>query len=118
MTRQEDGDRDEVRFQRLKEVVGNEMERYRVPGVAIGVLHGLHQRVAGLGITNVEHPLPVDPDTLFQIGSISKTVCGTAAMRLVDAGKLDLDTPVRAYLPNFRLADEDVAARVTLRHVF
>ena len=39
-------------------------------------------------------------------------------MRLVDAGKLDLDAPVRTYLPEFRLADEDVAVRVTLRHVF
>jgi CubicO group peptidase (beta-lactamase class C family) len=94
------------------------MERYRVPGVALGVYHRSREWLAGLGVANVEHPLPVDPDTLFQIGSISKTICGTAAMRLVDAGQLDLDRPVRDYLPDFRLADEAVAARVTLRHVF
>src|SRR5258708_20112520 len=39
-------------------------------------------------------------------------------MRLVEQGALDLDVPVRAYLPDLRLADEDVAARVTLRHLF
>ncbi|MGH2346516.1 MAG: serine hydrolase domain-containing protein, partial [Chloroflexota bacterium] len=48
----------------------------------------------------------------------SKTVCATAAMRLVEQGKLDLDAPIRAYLPDLKLADEAVAANVTLRHLF
>ena len=69
-------------------------------------------------MTNVEHPLPVDADTLFQIGSISKTVTATAAMRLVEAGRLDLDAPLRHYLPELRLADEAVAAAVTAHHLF
>ena len=61
--------------------------------------------------------MPVDPDTLFQIGSTTKTYTGMAAMRLVEQGKLDLDAPVRTYLPDLRLADEAVAAGVTLRHL-
>jgi CubicO group peptidase (beta-lactamase class C family) len=93
------------------------MTRYHVPGVAIGWFLGDAEHVAGFGITNVEQPLPVDGDTLFQIGSITKTVTGTAVMRLVEMGRLDLDTPVRAYLPDLRLSDESVAARVTLRHL-
>ena len=68
-------------------------------------------------MTSLEHPLKVDGDTLFQIGSVTKTVTGTVAMRLVEQGELDLDAPVRSYLPDLRLADEDVAERVTMRHL-
>jgi CubicO group peptidase (beta-lactamase class C family) len=102
----------------LGEVVATAMERLHVPGVAVGVLHEDREEVAGFGVTNVDHPLPVDADTLFQIGSITKTVTATAALRLVEQGKLALDAPLRAYLPDLRLADEAAAAGVTLRHLF
>lgn len=105
-------------FAALGERITAAMERLRVPGVAVGVLFEGNEYVAGYGITSVDNPLPVNGDTLFQIGSTSKTVTATAAMRLVEQGKLDLDTPVRAYLPELRLSDESVAARVTLRHLF
>jgi CubicO group peptidase (beta-lactamase class C family) len=94
------------------------MARLHIPGAALGVIHGDACETAGFGVTNVEHPLPVDADTLFQIGSISKTVAATAAMRLVEAGRLDLDAPLRRYLPGLRLADESVAAQVTAHHLF
>lgn len=71
----------------------------------------------GYGVTSVEHPLPVTPDTLFQIGSITKTFLATAVMRLVEQGRLSLDTPLRTYLPDLRLSDEKVAARVSMRHL-
>src|SRR4051794_11478909 len=87
------------------------------PGVAIGMLHEGEEHVCGYGVTSVENPLPVDGDTLFQIGSITKTFTGTAAMILVERGLLDLDAPLRTYLPELKLADEDVAARVTMRHL-
>jgi CubicO group peptidase (beta-lactamase class C family) len=93
------------------------MEAVGIPGVAIGILDGGEETVSGLGVTSVEHPLEVDGDTLFQIGSITKTFTGTLAMRLVEEGRLDLDAPVRTYLPELRLQDDDVAARVTMRHL-
>jgi CubicO group peptidase (beta-lactamase class C family) len=93
------------------------MERLHVPGAAVGITHEGEEEVARLGVTNVVHPLPVDDETLFQIGSITKTFTGTAVMRLVEAGGLDLDEPVRTYLPELRLADEEVAQRVTTRHL-
>ncbi len=55
----------------------------------LGILHEGREYVAGFGVTNVDHPLTVDGDTLFQIGSTTKTVTGTAAMRLVEMGRLD-----------------------------
>lgn len=100
------------------ELTNRLFEFNRVPGVSIGVHYDEEDHTAGFGITNVNHPLPVTEDTLFQIGSTSKTVCATAAMRLVEQGKLDLDRPIRAYLPGLTLADETVAANVTLRHLF
>jgi CubicO group peptidase (beta-lactamase class C family) len=87
------------------------------PGAAVGLLHEGAERVAGLGVTSVENPLDVTPETLFQIGSITKTFTGTVAMILVERGDLELDVPVRRYMPKLALQDERVAARVTMRHL-
>lgn len=104
-------------FDELRQRVEEAMRRLGVPGVAVGLLSDGQQHTAGLGVTNVDAPGPVSAGTLFQIGSITKTVTATAVMRLVEAGTLDLDTPVRAYLPDLTLADASVAERVTLRHL-
>ncbi len=93
------------------------MEELGVPGVAIGIIHDGKEQTAGLGVTNINHPLDVTTDTLFQIGSISKTFLGTAVMRLVEQGKLQLDTPVSEYIPDFTMQDADAASRVTMRHL-
>ena len=58
-------------------------------------------------------------DTLYNIGSISKVYCAAAVMKLVDGGKVDLDTPVIAYLPEFTMQDErytDITVRMLLNH--
>ena len=102
----------------LRDLVGSLIERLRVPGAAIAIVRGESEQVGCFGVTNIEHPAPIAPDTLFQVGSITRTVTATAAMRLMDAGRLDIDAPIRTYLPDFRLSDEDVARRVTLRHIF
>lgn len=94
------------------------MAFYGVPGVVVGVYHEGAEQIAAFGMTSVDTQVPVDAGTLFQIGSTSKTFCGTTAMRLVEMGRLDLDAPLRTYLPDLKLADEDVAARVTMRHCF
>jgi CubicO group peptidase (beta-lactamase class C family) len=60
---------------------------------------------------------PVTEDTPFLWGSVAKPVTATAVMTLVEAGEIDLDAPVRTYLPDFRLADDGRAARVTVRHL-
>jgi CubicO group peptidase (beta-lactamase class C family) len=103
-------------FDRICAATRDAMARLGVPGVALGIWNQGEEHVAGFGVTSVENPLPVDANTLFQIGSISKTVTATAIARLVETGRLDLDVPIRTYLPELRLADESVAARVTLRH--
>lgn len=66
------------------------------------------------GVTSAENPLPVDATTLFQIGSITKTYTATLIMRLVQLGEVELDAPVRRYLPELKLTDEAAAERVTV----
>jgi Beta-lactamase class C and other penicillin binding proteins len=99
------------------EAVSARREELGVPGVALGVLRDGEERHAGFGVTSVDNPLEVTPETRFQIGSITKTFLGTTAMYLVARGVLDLDRPVRAYLPELRLADADATEQVTLRHL-
>ncbi len=94
------------------------MAQTGVPGVAMGVFYGGQETVVAAGVTNCNHPLPITHDTLFQIGSITKTMTATLAMRLVEQGKLDLDTPIRHYLPTFRLHDAEADQGATLRHLF
>lgn len=93
------------------------MERFGVPGVALGILNDDREEVATHGVTSLDNPLPVEPTTLFQIGSITKTITATAIMRLVEQGRAQLDGPVRRYLPEFKLADEGVAERATIQHL-
>jgi CubicO group peptidase (beta-lactamase class C family) len=104
-------------FQNMSEEITAGMQHLPIPGLAVGVWHDGIEQTTGFGVTSVENPLPVTPDTLFQVGSISKTFTATALMMLMEAGKVDLDTPIRAYLPDFRLSNEDVAARVTIKHL-
>src|SRR5262249_52863156 len=69
------------------------------------------------GVTNVDDPQPITADTVFPLASISKTVTTTAVMRLVEQGTIDLNAPVRTYLPDFRVADEAASRTVTIRHL-
>jgi CubicO group peptidase (beta-lactamase class C family) len=102
----------------LAERVRDRMATYVVPGVAVGVLDADGPRAWGFGVTNVDHPLPVDPDTVFEIASITKTMTATVAARLAAEGRLDLDAAVRHYLPEFHVADAAVSQSVTVRDLF
>jgi len=105
------------RFETLASLAESKMKEYGVPGVALGIIADGTLTVRGLGITNIEDPLPVTAHTVFPIASISKTFTATAMMRLVEQGKIDLRAPVRTYLPDFRVRDEAVSRDVTLWHL-
>src|SRR5689334_17038699 len=105
------------RFDDLARLAEAKMREYGVPGVALGVLQNGVATTRGLGITNVEDPLPVTAHTVFPIASISKTFAATAIMRLVEQGKIDLHAPVRRYLPDFRVRDSVASREVTVWHL-
>lgn len=93
------------------------VEELGVPGAAAGILHGDIQRVACHGVTNVENPAPLEEGTLFQIGSTAKTFTTTTLMRLVADGRVELEEPVRTYIPELQIQDEQVSDEVTVLHL-
>ncbi len=105
------------KFDAIATLVEAKMKEFGVPGVAIGIIANGTATTRGLGITNVEDPLPVTPHTVFPIASISKTFATTAIMRLVEQGKIDLHAPVRKYLPDFRVRDSAASRDVTVWHL-
>ena len=71
------------------------MTEYEVPGAVVGIVED--DKVVylkGFGVREIGKPEKVDPDTRFQIASVSKYVTAGAVGSLVDEGKLDWDTPV------------------------
>lgn len=72
------------------------------PGMAIAVsVDGETVWSEGFGFADLEHRVPVTPDTRFRIASISKPMTAVAVAQLVEAGRLDVDAPVQTYVPAF-----------------
>ncbi|MET8764570.1 serine hydrolase domain-containing protein [Lentzea sp. NPDC004782] len=91
--------------------------RFQIPGAAVGVFHDGREHFFSHGVTSAENPLPVNEDTLFLLGSVTKTYTATAIMRLVADGRVELDAPVRRYVPELRLADgREFSVRQLLNH--
>ena len=98
----------------LSDFVESSAKKFKIPGVAVGVWADGKEMYATYGVTSVDNPLPVNQDTLFILGSITKTYTATALMRLVAEGKVDLHAPVRQYIPELKLTEEEVAANVNV----
>lgn len=99
---------------RLSDFVDATAAELGIPGVAVGVWVDGREVRACRGVTSVENPLPVDPNTLFVLGSVTKAYTATTLMRLVAEGRVDLDAPARRYVPELMLADEQAPAHVTV----
>ncbi|GIG88887.1 serine hydrolase domain-containing protein [Plantactinospora endophytica] len=101
---------------RVESYLRRYMSEVRTPGLAYAVVRG--DQVVGQGAWGVDGDgAPITPHTPFVIGSVSKSFTGLAVMQLVEAGRVALDAPVRRYVPWLRLADESVAARITVRQL-
>ena len=105
------------RFDDISDLIEAKMAEYRITGVAFGLSKNGASQGRGFGLTNVDNPQPITPDTVFPIASISKTVVGTALMRLHDEGRVDVEAPVREYLPDFGVADAAATREVRLWHL-
>jgi CubicO group peptidase (beta-lactamase class C family) len=96
------------------------MAHHRVPAVSVAVIsEGAISWAEAWGLADVAAQRPATVTTLFQAASISKPVAATAALALVDAGRLDLDADVNGYLTSWRVPDTVVAQgeRVTVRRL-
>ena len=94
------------------------MEQATVPGLSAAVVrNGQTYWLHGFGIMNATSSQPVTPDTVFEAASLSKPVFTYAVLKLVDQGKLSLDTPLTAYLSKPYIEGDDRLAKITARLV-
>ncbi|MEX0874219.1 MAG: serine hydrolase [Actinomycetota bacterium] len=91
--------------------------QHKVPGASLGILHGSELVEFVTGVANRNTGVPVTTNTLFQIGSNTKVYTATLVMQLVDEGLVDLDAPVKKYLPKLKLADGKALEVITVRHL-
>lgn len=91
------------------------IEKYDVPGAAVAVLAGGEVVDTAAGTLSRATGVEATVDSVFQIGSVTKLWTSTLVMQLVDEGRIDLDVPVRTYLPEFRIGDEAAAGAITTR---
>jgi CubicO group peptidase (beta-lactamase class C family) len=101
----------------VDDYVRAELARQKIPGVAVVVTRaGKIVKAAGYGFANLEHQVPVKPETVFQSGSTGKQFAAALAMLLVEDGKLELDKPVKTYLPDAPPAWDTITVRHLLTH--
>jgi CubicO group peptidase (beta-lactamase class C family) len=107
---------DRVGIEAALEPIAAELERVHIPGLELAVVAaGEVLHAGGLGQRGISDPAPVTATTRFHHGSCGKAYTGLLAALLADAGEIDLDAPVRRYVPELRLPDPVIADRVTLR---
>lgn len=103
----------------MDEVVKKQLESSKIPGATVSVVKdGEILFAKGYGEADVKAEKPVVADeTLFRVGSVSKLFTSTAAMQLVEEGKLDLDEDVNTYLDDVEIPDTYNGKPVTLRNL-
>src|SRR5271165_353618 len=100
----------------LDEFITQTMKDWKVPGLAIAVVQGDKVTLLkGYGYRDLEKQLPVTPNTLFAIGSITKSFTVSTLGMEMDEGKVDWDKPVRDYLPTFKLYEPVLTEHMTIR---
>ena len=94
-----------------------QMVAAHIPGLALGIVQ--NDRIVHLRGFGTADPTgrPVTPQTPFILGSVSKSFTALAVTQLIEAGRLELDTPVQRYLPWFRVADDSASSQITVGHL-
>src|SRR5215208_3904880 len=104
---------------KYREVIPQRMQQEHVAGLAVAVVDDQHILWAeGFGYTDWDEKIPVTPNTLFSIQSMSKSFTATAVMFAVQDGLVDLDEPITTYLPDFHINsifEEHPEKKITLR---
>lgn len=103
----------------LDAVVADVMQRSGVPGMAVAVVHGdtvLYSR--GFGVKRLGEPAPVQPETVFQLASVSKPIGATVVTAQIEKGVVSWQTPVQQHLPWFELNDPATSAAVTIGDMY
>ena len=97
----------------LTALLGRHAVRYLVPGAAVGVVREGSATTACYGVGDIRTGEPITPETRFGVGSLTKSMVATVIARLAESGRLSLDDPVAAHVPELRASGW--AARATVR---
>jgi CubicO group peptidase (beta-lactamase class C family) len=102
---------------KIESALATYMAANHVPGLSIALVVDGHPAWSrGFGQADVENAVPATAATAYRSASIGKTMTATAAMRLVDAGKLELDADIRRYCPAFPAGRWTISVRQLLSH--
>jgi CubicO group peptidase (beta-lactamase class C family) len=91
--------------------------QHDVPAATVAISVGGEVVEAAAGLLSRATGVEATADSVFQIGSVTKVWTATLVMQLVQEGTVDLDAPLRRYLPEFRVADEAASAQITVRQL-
>lgn len=109
---------DAARLEALRDFIRTSQAELGIPGVSIGIVQdGEVVMAEGFGVRELGASTAVDADTLYMIASNTKAMTTLMLGRLVDAGRIDWDTPVVDLLPGFRLGDAATTAKVQVQHL-
>jgi CubicO group peptidase (beta-lactamase class C family) len=106
-----------MRADQVDKIVKTQMAEHRIPGVALTVIkNGQRVKTGAYGCSNLELKTPVTPDSVFEIGSVTKQFTAACIMLLVQDGRLSVDDPISKYLPNTPPAWSKITVRNLLTH--
>ena len=108
----------EVAIAAVDAFIAREVDQKKLPSLSIALVDD--QTIVwskGYGFTDVERKTPATADTVYRVGSVSKLFTDVAIMQLVEEGKIDLDAPIRTYLPSFAPKSSFTGASITLRQM-
>jgi N-acyl-D-amino-acid deacylase len=97
----------------IDDFIRAEMQRQRIPGVAVAIVNKGEVSARGYGYANIEHMVPVTDQTIFQSGSLGKMFTAAAVMLQVEDGKLSLSDPLTKFFPN----SPSTWSAITVRHL-
>ena len=103
-----------ARADRVDDYIKGEMDQHRIPGLALVIIQdGKAVKTAAYGLANLELNVPVKPETVFEIGSVTKQFTAAGILLLAQDGKLSVDDKLTARLANV----PDAWTNVTIRHL-
>ncbi|HLJ56503.1 MAG TPA: serine hydrolase domain-containing protein [Chthonomonadaceae bacterium] len=106
-----------ARADKLDDFVNSQLPARHAPGVAVGIVRdGKLVTARGYGLANVENHVPVTPDTVFEIGSMTKQFTAALVLMQVEEGKIGLDDKIDKYLPDTPAAWREITVRNLLTH--
>jgi CubicO group peptidase (beta-lactamase class C family)/tetratricopeptide (TPR) repeat protein len=104
-------------IKKFEEYVEDRMALDKVPGLSVGFIKGDFTWAKGFGYSDLENDVPAKPESAYRLASITKTLTAISVLQLVEAGKIDLDAEVQAYVPNFPKKKWPVTVRLLLGHL-